>query len=93
MQALPVIDAFDELANAPPGVSEVMCHPGYVDADLERTPTRLLSQRERELQVVTGTEARELILQGNVELIGYRDLVRDHGSCEGDSILDSCSTV
>jgi chitin disaccharide deacetylase len=87
-------DAFaDIIRDLPPGVSEVMCHPGYVDADLERTPTRLLSQRERELKVVTRAEARELIAHENVELIGYRDLVRDHGSSEGHSILDRCSAV
>ena len=57
------------------GVSEIMCHPGYVDADLERTPTRLRVQRERELQLLTGREARALIKQENVELIGYKDLV------------------
>jgi chitin disaccharide deacetylase len=76
-----------------PGVSEVMCHPGYVDADLKSTPTRLLYQREQELKMLTGDAARKLVTQENVELIGYGDLVRKHGSCEGHSILDRCSAV
>jgi predicted glycoside hydrolase/deacetylase ChbG (UPF0249 family) len=51
-----------------------MCHPGYVDDDLRRTPTRLLFQRERELELLTGQEARELLRQRGVSLISYKDL-------------------
>ena len=57
------------------GVSEVMCHPGYVDDDLIRTPTRLHFQRERELELLTGSEIRDLLKRAGVALISYRDLV------------------
>ena len=61
------------------GVNEVMCHPGYVDDDLRRTPTRLLIQRERELELLTGREVREVLQRADVALISYRDL-RDCGN-------------
>src|SRR5437667_47163 len=56
------------------GVSELMCHPGYVDEELMRAPTRLHLQRERELELLTGSEARDLLKQAGVELISYREL-------------------
>jgi hopanoid biosynthesis associated protein HpnK len=69
---LPAFSAIlDALGN---GVSEVMCHPGYVDDDLRKTPTRLLSQREREVEFLTSREARDLLQQSGVALATYRDL-------------------
>ena len=56
------------------GVSEVMCHPGYVDEDLIRTPTRLHFQRERELELLTGTEMPRLLKSAGVALVSYRNL-------------------
>ena len=70
----------DILARLEDGVSEVMCHPGYVDDELRRTPTRLLSQRERELELLTGREVRELLKTFGVTLASYRDL-RDCENC------------
>jgi chitin disaccharide deacetylase len=61
------------------GVSEMMCHPGYVDDDLQRTPTRLHFQRERELELLTGREVREVLKQNGVVLVSYRHL-RDCGN-------------
>jgi predicted glycoside hydrolase/deacetylase ChbG (UPF0249 family) len=51
-----------------------MCHPGYVDDQLQRTPTRLLTQREQELQALVQPEIRRLLAQEGVALISYRDL-------------------
>jgi predicted glycoside hydrolase/deacetylase ChbG (UPF0249 family) len=56
------------------GVSEMMCHPGYVDDDLKRTPTRLHFQRERELELLTGREVRDVLKQNGVALISFRHL-------------------
>jgi len=61
------------------GVNEVMCHPGFVDDDLRKTPTRLLDQRERELELLTGPEVRDVLQRAGVALISYRDL-RDRGN-------------
>jgi hopanoid biosynthesis associated protein HpnK len=68
-----IIDDLDE------GIHELMCHPGYVDEDLKRTPTRLHSQRERELQLLTGAEVRSLIREAGIVLASYRDLVEGDG--------------
>lgn len=71
------ITAFaDILSRLEHGVSELMCHPGYVDEDLRRTPTRLLFQRERELELLTGRGVRELLQKTGVTLVSYRDLVQ-----------------
>ena len=77
----------------PAGVSELMCHPGYVDADLKATPTRLLSQRESELGLLTSSKLRQLIEIENVQLVGYKDLVRDYGTSDSRTILHRRSAV
>jgi predicted glycoside hydrolase/deacetylase ChbG (UPF0249 family) len=40
------------LANLPPGLWEVVCHPGYNDADLDTITTRLRDSRETERQAL-----------------------------------------
>jgi len=64
----------DVLRDVPDGVSELMCHPGYVDAALERVSTRLLRQRETELDAVAGPEARNLVERFGIVLVTYRAL-------------------
>jgi len=69
------LPAFADILNQlEDGISEVMCHPGYVDEDLRRTPTRLHLQRERELELLTGREVRDLLMRTGVSLVSYRDL-------------------
>ena len=47
----------------PDGVWELVTHPGYNDADLSRARTRLLAQREVEMQALAVVaEAREIEL-------------------------------
>jgi len=67
----------DDLA---PGVHELMCHPGYVDDELCRTPTRLRAQRERELELLTSPEVRKLIEDAGIRLVSYRDLVESRAA-------------
>lgn len=62
------------IRHLPQGTTELMCHPGYVDAELSMIPTRLLTQREKELQALTGPEIKQLILAKAIQLINYRDL-------------------
>src|SRR5947199_208503 len=62
------------IADLPQGASEIMCHPGYVDTELSSTPTRLLSQREAELQALIQPEIKQLIAECGIELISYRNL-------------------
>ena len=62
------------ICHLPAGTSELMCHPGYVDDHLLRTPTRLLAQREQELQALMRPEIRQLLTRERIALISYRDL-------------------
>lgn len=62
------------LENLPEGTWELVCHPGYNDADLQTVRTRLRESRTRELQVLTSHETRELVARCGIELISYRDL-------------------
>lgn len=63
------------LRGLPNGTSEIMCHPGYVDATLRRTPTRLLHQRATEIEALTRPEIQRLVAELGIELITYGDLV------------------
>jgi chitin disaccharide deacetylase len=62
--------------NLPEGTWEFVCHPGYNDAELQRIRTRLKASRERELQILTSAETRDLLAREGIELISYRDLAR-----------------
>lgn len=60
------------LENLPPGTWELVCHPGYNDAQLGAVRTRLRESRERELRALTSETLRPLLSQRGVELISYR---------------------
>ena len=62
------------LENLPPGTSELMCHPGYRDAELEWTGTRLLTQREIEIHGLTATSVMNLLVFGGIKLSNYKEL-------------------
>jgi len=68
-------EAFAEiLAALPPGVTEVMCHPGYCDAELLGSSTRLREERELERETVSDgawlAEARER----GIALTSFREM-------------------
>ena len=56
------------------GVTELMCHPGECDAELEQSGTRLKRQREVELEALTDPSVGEALNSQGVELIDYRGL-------------------
>lgn len=58
----------------PEGTWEFVCHPGYNDADLQQSQTRLRESREMELRALTLPDARQLLEQQGIELISYKDL-------------------
>jgi hopanoid biosynthesis associated protein HpnK len=58
----------------PEGTWELVCHPGYSDADLQATGTRLTQSREIELAALTSAETREAIARQKIQLISYADL-------------------
>ncbi len=55
----------------PDGTTELMCHPGYADAALQKTPTRLQDSRQTELQILTDTGIRNLVASMGIRLIDY----------------------
>jgi predicted glycoside hydrolase/deacetylase ChbG (UPF0249 family) len=81
------------IQDLPQGTHELMCHAGYVDDELRRTPTRLLAQRERELELLTDPRTRRLIQDAGIQMISYKDLVEDYGSHRTDPLLDHCSSL
>ena len=63
--------------NIPDGVWELVCHPGYNDADLGCIRTRLRESREQELRLLTSPATRELLAANGVEIGSYRDFASD----------------
>jgi chitin disaccharide deacetylase len=53
------------------GVTELSCHPGYLDPDF---PTGYSAEREAELRTLCNPRIRETLAQESIQLIGYRDL-------------------
>jgi chitin disaccharide deacetylase len=62
------------LGQLPDGTSELMCHPGYADAELARTGTRLLGEREIEAFALRSRLVRGLIEDSGIRLVNYNAL-------------------
>jgi len=56
-----------------PGVTELMVHPGYVDASLEGWVS-YRAGRERELAALLSAPVRDRLRRGDIELINFGDL-------------------
>lgn len=55
----------------PEGTTELMCHPGYADAELAKSATRLQASRKTELEILTNTAVRNLVASQGIRLIDY----------------------
>ena len=62
------------LTSLPEGTWELVCHPGYADANLRAVHTRLIESRERERNLLTSPELKELLEKQNIRVISYREL-------------------
>jgi hopanoid biosynthesis associated protein HpnK len=62
------------LASLPEGTTELMCHPGYADAELEKSATRLRKSRQAELEILTDNEIRKSIAALGIRLINYGEI-------------------
>jgi hopanoid biosynthesis associated protein HpnK len=62
------------LKGLPEGTWELVCHPGYSDADLRKAGTRLTASREIELNALTSAETKEALARQKIELISYAEL-------------------
>jgi predicted glycoside hydrolase/deacetylase ChbG (UPF0249 family) len=63
------------LANLPEGTWELVCHPGYNDADLRRARTRLLQSREEERRLLASPELKRFLEEQKIQIISYREFV------------------
>jgi len=63
------------IAGLPEGTWELVCHPGYVDAELSATGTRLLESRRVELAALTSEENRRALAKREIELVSYAEFV------------------
>lgn len=59
------------LKSLPEGISEIMCHPGYVDEGIRKDSFYLTEAREREIEVFTTPTLKKLIKDCGIELINY----------------------
>jgi predicted glycoside hydrolase/deacetylase ChbG (UPF0249 family) len=62
------------LESLPDGTWELVCHPGYSDADLQAAGTRLTQSREIELSALTSVETKKALVDCHIQLISYADL-------------------
>ena len=59
------------LKSLPDGTTELMCHPGYADEALQKTATRLQASRQKELEILTDIDIRNLVASQGIRLIDY----------------------
>ncbi len=62
------------LENLPDGTWELVCHPGYNDADLRGVRTRLRESREQELRILTSSSTLDLLAANGIEIVSFRKL-------------------
>jgi predicted glycoside hydrolase/deacetylase ChbG (UPF0249 family) len=55
----------------PEGTTELMCHPGYMDAELANSATRLQASRQAEVEILTDAGIRNLVASQGIRLIDY----------------------
>jgi predicted glycoside hydrolase/deacetylase ChbG (UPF0249 family) len=63
------------IASLPEGTWELVCHPGYNDAELRAARTRLLDSRENERRLLVSEEFRRFLEQQKIRVIGYREFI------------------
>lgn len=64
------------LTNLPEGTWELVCHPGYDDADLRTARTRLIESRDRERRLLMSDELRTFLDEQKIRLTSYREFAR-----------------
>lgn len=67
------------IASIPDGTWEFVCHPGYVDAELDGIRTRLRQSRAQEMELLLSPVTRDLISRQKIKLISFRDLPAQSG--------------
>lgn len=62
------------VSHLPEGVSELLCHPGFLDTEIQAVRTRLRSSREEEFRALTSPAVKEAIHQRGIRLVNYEEL-------------------
>jgi len=65
------------LASLTEGTWELVCHPGYCDADLQAVRTRLLASRDEERRLLTSADLRKFLEEQKFQVISYREFAED----------------
>jgi predicted glycoside hydrolase/deacetylase ChbG (UPF0249 family) len=55
----------------PEGTTELMTHPGFMDEQLRKSPTRLQASREQEVRILTDNHIRNVVASEGIRLIDY----------------------
>jgi chitin disaccharide deacetylase len=63
------------IASLPDGTWELVCHPGYNDADLRAAGTRLLDSRDEERRLLVSPELRQFLEEQKISVISYREFI------------------
>lgn len=64
----------ETIERLPEGLTEFMCHPGKMSAELQTAATRLKESRERELAALTSPGVRSVVERRGIALVNYRGL-------------------
>ncbi|MBP8645350.1 MAG: ChbG/HpnK family deacetylase [Syntrophobacteraceae bacterium] len=67
--------AIENVQRLAPGLNEWMFHPGEADEELQRMGTRLVRQREVEMNLLCSSRLREALEQGNIELTSFGEVM------------------
>lgn len=67
-----------QLEKVKPGLTELMCHPGYNDPDLDHLSR--LQAREAEVEALTSDTIKNIISSRNITLTTFRDETLHHTS-------------
>lgn len=62
------------ISHLPAGTNEIYCHPAYPDDELRRFAT-YVDQRKTELEILTSEPFRRCLLESDVEVISFHQLV------------------
>lgn len=63
------------ISSLPDGTWELVCHPGYNDADLRAAGTRLLDSRDEERRLLVSAELRQFLAEQKIGIISYREFI------------------
>ena len=61
-----------------PGTSELMLHPGYTDAALDRVRTRLREERTREVELLTAAATWDAVARAGIALVTHHASSEPH---------------